>query len=112
MGGCARRCSKRDGVGLFSTSDTAAARLAFARLRRRSPLDFPRTSSAATFTLSVRGPAFDQLVTMSKFLRLRMELIDVIRASTAAHSSSASPHRYRKAANRWGRRWYRARAAG
>jgi dihydroorotase len=34
-------------------------------------------------TLSVNGPAFDQLVTMSKFLALGMDLAAVIRAGTA-----------------------------
>jgi dihydroorotase len=39
-------------------------------------------------TLSINGPAFDQLVTMSKFLCLGMELVDVIRASTHAPAAA------------------------
>jgi dihydroorotase len=38
--------------------------------------------------LSINGPAFDQLVTMSKFLCLGMPLVDVIRASTAAPAAA------------------------
>jgi len=44
----------------------------------------PDVISSDVHTLSINGPAFDQLVTMSKFLRLGMELVEVIRASTAA----------------------------
>src|SRR5215469_7187009 len=44
----------------------------------------PDVISSDVHALSIKGPAFDQLVTMSKFLCLGMELIDVIRASTAA----------------------------
>jgi dihydroorotase len=44
----------------------------------------PDVISSDVHALSINGPAFDQLVTMSKFLCLGMELIDVIRASTAA----------------------------
>jgi dihydroorotase len=39
-------------------------------------------------TLSINGPAFDQLVTMSKFLALGLGLGDVIRASTAAPAAA------------------------
>jgi dihydroorotase len=38
--------------------------------------------------LSINGPAFDQLVTMSKFLCLGMELVDVVRASTLAPAAA------------------------
>ena len=38
--------------------------------------------------MSVNGPAFDQLVTMSKFLALGVELGPVIRASTAAPAAA------------------------
>src|SRR5499427_4710484 len=49
---------------------------------------FPDVISSDVHALSVNGPAFDQLVTMSKFLCLGMELIDVIRASTAAPAAA------------------------
>jgi len=48
----------------------------------------PDVISSDVHALSVKGPAFDQLVTMSKFLCLGMELIDVIRASTAAPAAA------------------------
>jgi dihydroorotase len=48
----------------------------------------PDAISSDVHTLSVNGPAFDQLVTMSKFLCLGMELVDVIRASTAAPAAA------------------------
>jgi hypothetical protein len=38
--------------------------------------------------LSIKGPAFDQLVTMSKFLCLGMELTDALRASTTAPAAA------------------------
>ncbi|MBO0739583.1 MAG: amidohydrolase family protein, partial [Alphaproteobacteria bacterium] len=44
----------------------------------------PDVISSDVHTLSINGPAFDQLVTMSKFLCLGMELRDVIKASTLA----------------------------
>jgi len=44
--------------------------------------------SSDVHTLSINGPAFDQLVTMSKFLCLGMELVDVIRAGTAAPAAA------------------------
>src|SRR5215470_6125224 len=43
----------------------------------------PDVISSDVHTLSINGPAFDQLVTMSKFLCLGMQLVDVVRASTA-----------------------------
>jgi len=49
---------------------------------------FPDVISSDVHALSIKGPAFDQLVTMSKFLCLGMELIDVIRASTAAPAAA------------------------
>jgi len=49
---------------------------------------FPDVISSDVHALSVNGPAFDQLVTMSKFLCLGMEPIDVIRASTAAPAAA------------------------
>src|SRR5438128_2511520 len=48
----------------------------------------PDAISSDVHTLSVNGPAFDQLVTLSKFLCLGMELVDVIRASTAAPAAA------------------------
>src|SRR6516164_5472931 len=44
----------------------------------------PDVISSDVHTLSINGPAFDQLVTMSKFLCLGMELVDVVRAGTTA----------------------------
>jgi len=48
----------------------------------------PDVISSDVHTLSINGPAFDQLVTMSKFLCLGMELVDVIRASTVAPATA------------------------
>ena len=48
----------------------------------------PDVISSDVHALSIKGPAFDQLVTMSKFLCLGLELIDVIRASTAAPAAA------------------------
>src|SRR5437660_1177098 len=48
----------------------------------------PAAISSDVHSLSVNGPAFDQLVTMSKFLCLGMELVDVIRASTTAPAAA------------------------
>jgi dihydroorotase len=48
----------------------------------------PDAISSDVHTLSINGPAFDQLVTMSKFLSLGMALVDVIRASTAAPAAA------------------------
>src|SRR5215469_15615211 len=48
----------------------------------------PDVISSDVHAVSIKGPAFDQLVTMSKFLCLGMELIDVIRASTAAPAAA------------------------
>lgn len=44
----------------------------------------PDIISSDAHTLSIDGPAFDQLVTMSKMLCLGMSLADVVRASTEA----------------------------
>jgi len=44
----------------------------------------PDVISSDVHSLSINGPAFDQLVTMSKFLCLGMALTDVVRASTTA----------------------------
>jgi dihydroorotase len=43
----------------------------------------PDTISSDVHALSINGPAYDQLTTMSKFLCLGMDLGDVVRASTA-----------------------------
>ncbi len=48
----------------------------------------PDVISSDVHTLSINGPAFDQLVTMSKFLMLGVELGAVIRASTAAPATA------------------------
>ncbi len=48
----------------------------------------PDVISSDVHTLSINGPAFDQLVTMSKFLMLGLELGAVIRASTAAPAAA------------------------
>jgi dihydroorotase len=48
----------------------------------------PDVISSDVHALSVRGPAFDQITTMSKLLSLGMELGDVIRASTAAPAAA------------------------
>src|SRR5580693_9762893 len=48
----------------------------------------PDVISSDVHALSIKGPAFDQLVTMSKFLCLGMELADAIRASTAATAAA------------------------
>ncbi len=42
----------------------------------------PDVISSDVHVLSENGPAFDQLVTMSKFLAIGMKLVEVIRAST------------------------------
>ena len=43
---------------------------------------FPDTISSDVHALSIKGPAFDQVTTMSKFLCLGMPIADVIAAST------------------------------
>src|SRR6266851_2010295 len=48
----------------------------------------PDVISSDVHTLSIDGPAFDQLVTMAKFLALGVELGAVIRASTAAPAAA------------------------
>jgi dihydroorotase len=48
----------------------------------------PDVISSDVHALSVNGPAFDQLVTMSKFLALGVELGAVIRAGTAAPAAA------------------------
>ncbi|HXP04860.1 MAG TPA: amidohydrolase/deacetylase family metallohydrolase [Stellaceae bacterium] len=48
----------------------------------------PDVISSDVHQLSVNGPAFDQITTMSKLLSLGMELSAVIRASTAAPAAS------------------------
>ena len=42
----------------------------------------PDAISSDVHSLSIRGPAYDQLVTLSKFLHLGMDLSDIIAAST------------------------------
>jgi dihydroorotase len=48
----------------------------------------PDTISSDVHALSINGPAFDQITTMSKLLSLGMELTAVIRASTAAPAAA------------------------
>jgi len=48
----------------------------------------PDVISSDVHALSINGPAFDQLVTMSKFLMLGLDLGAVIRASTAAPAAA------------------------
>jgi len=48
----------------------------------------PDVISSDVHALSINGPAFDQLVKMSKFLCLGMGLTDVVRASTAASAAA------------------------
>jgi dihydroorotase len=42
----------------------------------------PHSISSDVHTISAEGPAFDQLVTLSKFLHLGMDVSDIIKAST------------------------------
>ena len=44
----------------------------------------PDVISSDVHALSINGPAFDQITTMSKLLSLGMDLTDVIRAGTIA----------------------------
>jgi dihydroorotase len=48
----------------------------------------PDTISSDVHALSINGPAFDQITTMSKLLSLGMELTAVIRASTMAPAAA------------------------
>lgn len=48
----------------------------------------PDCISSDIHTLSIHGPAFDLLVTMSKFLCLGMSLTEVVRATTAAPAAA------------------------
>ena len=48
----------------------------------------PDVISSDVHTLSINGPAFNQLVTMAKFVCLGMELVDVVRAGTAAPAAA------------------------
>jgi dihydroorotase len=48
----------------------------------------PDVISSDVHALSINGPAFDQLTTMSKFLCLGMGLVEVIRASTLAPAAA------------------------
>ena len=43
---------------------------------------YPDTISSDVHALSINGPAFDQVTTLSKFLNLGMRFVDVVRAST------------------------------
>ncbi len=48
----------------------------------------PDVISSDVHALSIDGPAYDLLVTMSKFLNLGMSAVDVIRAATAAPAAA------------------------
>ena len=48
----------------------------------------PDAISSDVHTMSIDGPAFDQLVTMAKFLSLGLSLGDVVRLSTAAPAAA------------------------
>ena len=48
----------------------------------------PDAISSDVHTLSINGPAYDQLVTMGKFLSLGLDLTAVIRAATAAPAAA------------------------
>jgi dihydroorotase len=50
----------------------------------------PDVISSDVHALSIDGPAFDQLVTMSKFLALGVELGAIVRAGTAAPAAALS----------------------
>ena len=64
----------------------------------------PDVISSDVHALSVNGPAFDQLVTMSKFLALGVELGPVIRASTAAPAAALGRDDLGRLTRRRGRR--------
>ncbi|HTW50948.1 MAG TPA: amidohydrolase family protein, partial [Stellaceae bacterium] len=49
---------------------------------------FPDVISSDVHAVSIKGPAFDQITTMSKLLSLGMPLVDVIRASTIAPATA------------------------
>jgi dihydroorotase len=51
----------------------------------------PDVISSDVHALSINGPAFDRLMTMSKFLCLGMELVDAIRANTAGPAAALGP---------------------
>ena len=51
---------------------------------------YPDCISSDVHSLSIEGPAFDQLVTMSKFLHLGMSEAEVIRASTQGPANAIS----------------------
>src|SRR5439155_18055984 len=48
----------------------------------------PDVISSDVHALSINGPAFDQLVTMAKFLALGVDLDAVVRAGTAAPAAA------------------------
>ena len=85
MEGFAKKCSKHGGVAWCSDIGHGSGSFGFRTAEAMLAAGFlPDVISSDVHTLSINGPAFDQLVTMSKFLRLGMELVEVIRASTAA----------------------------
>ena len=46
------------------------------------PIFLPDAISSDVHSLSIKGPAYDQLVTLSKFLHLGMSITDIIATST------------------------------
>src|SRR5436189_3690551 len=89
MGGSARRAWRRASAGSFSISAMAEGSFGFSTAELMLEAGFlPDVISSDVHTLSINGPAFDQLVTMSKFLMLGVELGAVIRASTAAPAAA------------------------
>jgi dihydroorotase len=59
------------------------ARRTWGDFRDRTRQRLVRLFSSDVYALSINGPAFDQLMTMSKFLCLGIELVDAIRSNTA-----------------------------
>ena len=89
----ARKCSKGGGAGSFSDIGHGSGSFGFRTAEAMLTAGFlPDVISSDVHALSINGPAFDQLVTMSKFLCLGMELVDVIRAARLPRQqSSAAP---------------------
>src|SRR5689334_13194484 len=89
MARSARKCSRRGGRGVIFDIGHGSGSFGFHTTEAMLAAGFqPDVISSDVHALSVNGPAFDQLVTMSKFLCLGMELIEVIRASTAAPAAA------------------------
>ncbi len=75
--------------GILFDLGHGAGSLSFQVSRKMVEKDFlPDTISSDVHQVSVDGPAFDILVTMSKFLCLGMPLMEIIRASTSTPAKS------------------------